>query len=122
MTTNRVTESTPVTVTLPLGLMRIVTVALAEYAEATNKDRLSGRAPKHDGRILQLIAGANDLVREAATNVDPRFNGGVGYAWTLMAPNANKFLRGLNDAGQLKPEVIAEVLAGLDIENQANAA
>jgi hypothetical protein len=117
-----ISGNTPVTVTLPLGLARVVTAALAEYAEATNKDRKSGRAPEHDSRILQLIAGANDLVREAATNVDPLFNSDVAYVWGLMAPNANKFLRGLHESGQLKPGAIAATLAAVDIEYQANAA
>jgi hypothetical protein len=117
-----VSSNTPVTVTLPLGLARVVAAALAEYAEATNKDRKSGRAPEHDTRILRLLAGANALVCEAANNVDPRFNADAGYVWGLIAPNAGEFLIGLDESGQLKREAIAATLAAMDIEYQANAA
>lgn len=117
-----VTENTPVTVTLPLGLARTVVTALAEYARLTNEDRLNGSNPPHDARVLQLIAGANDLVREAATNVEPDFDAGASYAWKLVGGAANTFLRQLDQAGRLKPEAIADTLALMETEKQANAA
>lgn len=124
MTTNTVTENTPVTVTLPLGLARTVVVALASYAEEANESRLEDETGgKHDTRILQLIAGANNLVREAAAGVDPDFNRGAAMAWTRVAPEANRFLRGLNESGQLTPEAVAAALASVDADFEAaNAA
>ena len=123
MTANTVTESTPVTVTLPLGLARTIVSALAYYAEHANDSRLDGGEDNDwDVRVLQFIAGANDLVREAATKVEPEFNRGAGRAWAQLAPGANEFLAYLQCFGQLKPEVIAARLGEVETEAQANAA
>lgn len=120
MTTNTVPENTSVTVTLPLGLARTIVVALASYAEETNESRLEDETGgAHDTRILQLIAGANNVVREAATGVEPGFNGGAALTWLTIAPEANQFLRGLNESGRLTPTAIAAALASVDADYEA---
>jgi hypothetical protein len=123
MTTNTVTENTPVTVTLPLGLARTIVTALAHYAEETNNSRLENEAGSEwDARVLQFIAGACDLVREAAREVEPEFSAGAKLTWLDVAPNAHAFLSKMYGEGLLAPGAIAAALGEVETECQANAA
>lgn len=104
------TENTPVTVTLPLGLLRTTLVALACYLECIEESWNRNNHPVQDENVLCLIAKTTELFTLARAKVAPQFEKTFAVITSIVSLKGLLHLWQLEDEGRTSDEAIEALL------------